>query len=294
MVLLYCGFISASGSVKISENVGAEMQSLEHPVTDQKQMDHRDNQEKSEQMSQLVSKVRHFENVQNDTIIIKGKLYAENITQLLENDEDWQPMNVKKRDENYVITEKKTEPRITSVAKTIFTKDGLKDLKERNKITSSFENRPSFHIIDVNEFSEDYISKQSRSIEQENLNLPKRLLEKSARFNIDEELTFPTFETQFFGSFGELSSHKPELHLPPVPENYHNYESERDPAYEQSHQDGYHSHHAKPSHKPNPPKREILSSHDHHQVPHLSSPVKPGQDVSALYVDDPWKHIDKV
>ena len=88
---------------------------MELPVTDQKQMDHRDNQEKSEQMSQLVSKVRHFENVQNDTIIIKGKLYAENITQLLENDEDWQPMNVKKKDENCVISEKKTEPKFTSV-----------------------------------------------------------------------------------------------------------------------------------------------------------------------------------
>ena len=78
VVFVFCGLISASGSVKISENDGAGRQTLEPPVTDHKQMDHRDNQEKSEQMSQLVSKVRHFENVQNDTMIITGKLYVEN------------------------------------------------------------------------------------------------------------------------------------------------------------------------------------------------------------------------
>lgn len=271
--------------MKISENDGAGRQTLEPPVTDHKQMDHRDNQEKSEQMSQLVSKVRHFENVQNDTMIITGKLYVENTTKFLENEEDWQPINIKKKYENNnKFSQTKTESRTSSVLQKIFSKDGSKDLKERNKITESFENRPSYHIIDVGEFSDDFFSnsKESRSIDKENLNLPNHLLEKSARFNIDQELTFPTFETQFFGSFGELSSHKPELHLPPVPESY--------PAYEHSHQNI----HTKPSHKPHPPKREILSSHDHHQVPHLSSPVKPGQDVSALYVDDPWKHIDKV
>ena len=270
--------------MKISENDGAGRQTLDPPATDHKQMEHRDNQEKSEQMSQLVSKVRHFENVQNDSMIITGKLYGENTTKILENEEDWQPINIKKKYEKNKFSQTKTESRTSSVLQEMFSKDGSKDLKERNKITESFENRPSYHIINAGEFSDDFFSnpKESRSIDKENLDLPNHLLEKSARFNIDQELTFPTFETQFFGSFGELSSHKPELHLPPVPEYY--------PAYEHSH----HNIHTKPSHKPHPPKREILSSHDHHQVPHLSSPVKPGQDVSALYVDDPWKHIDKV
>ena len=294
VVFVFCGLISASGSVKISENDGSGMQ--QSPATDHTQMD---KLEKSEQMSKLVSKVRHFENIQNDTLILAGKLKGENESKtILQNEEDWQPMNVKIKNENNISMTKTVSKPSSLLFQKMFSKDGSKDLKESNKITLSFDKRPSFHVIDVGEFSDDFVpmSKEARSIDnKENVNLPDHLLEKSARFNINEELSFPSFETQFFGSFGELSSHKPELHLPPAPENYHNYESGNyhEPVYE--HQDDYHSHHPKPAPKPHPPKREVLSSHAHHQqVPHLSSPVKPGQDVSALYVDDPWKHIDKV
>ena len=279
--------------MKISENDGSGMQ--QSPGTGHTQMD---KLEKSEQMSKLVSKVRHFENIQNDTIILAGKLKGENESNtILQNKEDWQPMNVEIKNEYNISKTKALSGTSLLLLQELFSKDESKALKESKKITFSFDNRPSFHMIDVGEFSDDFVpmSKEARSIDvKENVNLPDHLLEKSARFNIDQELSFPSFETQFFGSFGELSSHKPELHLPPVPENYHKYESGdyHEPVYE--HQDKYHSHHPKPATKPHLPKREVLSSHDHHQVPHLSSPVKPGQDVSALYVDDPWKHIDKV
>ena len=288
VVFVFCVLITASGSVKISENDGSGMQQSLPPVTKHTQMDEL---EKSEQMSKLVSKVRHFENIQNDTIVLAGKLKGENES-LLQDEEDWQPVIVEIKNENNISKTKTVSRTSPLLLQEMFSKDGSKALKENNRITFSLDNRPSFHVIDVGEFSDDFapLSKEARSIDnKENVNLPDQLLEKSARFNIDQELTFPSFETQFFGSFGELSSHKPELHLPSVPENYHNYESGN-----YGHQEDYHSHHPEPAPRPHPPKREVLSSHNHHQVPHLSSPVKPGQDVSALYVDDPWKHIDKV
>ena len=52
VVFVFCGLISASGSVKISENDGSGMQ--QSPGTGHTQMD---KLEKSEQMSKLVSKV---------------------------------------------------------------------------------------------------------------------------------------------------------------------------------------------------------------------------------------------
>ena len=144
-------------------------------------------------------------------------------------------------------------------------------IPETYKLSQSLQGRPKFHIADDFNFDNEYND------------IPLR---REARFDVESD-HFPSFATQFFGSFGEFSqssdgtesSHNPDHYYAPHSNNYNH----------KPHSD-YRPHHNQP--RPlRPPKREIISQyHD-----------KPGQDkynsikdVSALYVEDPWKHIDKV
>ena len=271
-VVFVLSIIFTSGSVKISDDNGVGMPS--QLVTDHaRRAQVRVNQEKSKQMSKLISKMRHFENVQNNTIIISGKFNRENEKKTVGDETEWQPVNIEKENNIMISNSKK---------KTIEEVKVKNHVKEKNKISPLFDKRPSFHVIDVGDFSQDFLnSKESRSIENNyrKVRLSDQELEKSARFNIDEELAFPNFETQFFGSFGELSSHKPALHFP-SPDNYH------------SHEDGDYHEEGRPY--PPPPKKGVLNFHKNPKVTGQYATVKPSQDVSALYVDDPWKHIDEV
>lgn len=276
--------------------------------------------ENNTQMSALVSKVRHFENLQNETILIDGKLIETSDGSSLDSvtvrpgvTEGWRPMIVN-YDEVYSSTESFNDESLNGheTASHEITKSTLEQFQEKSlnsgvkanesyKVSSNFKNRPHFHVIDITEF-------QNKVDE----NIPvKKILKKQARFNIEnEELEFPNFETQFFGSFGELSS-PDQLKVPhPRPDlnkfhdesghfignkyGSHNLNTDHH-NHHHSQQDHPYSHHVPPvsTEQKYHPKRETLSSHKPHQIKdnYIGGPPK---DVSALYVDDPWKHIDKV
>ena len=150
---------------------------------------------------------------------------------------------------------------------------------ETYKVSESLQGRPTFHIA------------------------PDIPLRREARLNIEnDQLEFPTFATQFFGSFGEFSqsfdetasSHNDDRHYDPFTNNYHQKpHSDPRPHHHTPHSQhlGFNPHAEKP--RPlKPPKREILSAY--HEKPVVSDQHNSIKDVSALYVEDPWKHIDKV
>ena len=162
---------------------------------------------------------------------------------------------------------------------------------ETYKMTESLQGRPAFHIV-----REDF----------SNRDIPLR---REARLNIDnDQLEFPSFATQFFGSFGEFSqsftesSHNDDHHYDPYTKNYNQKpHSDFRPHHDRPHHDRPHDgfqsqHHGYEPHleKPRPlkpPKREIISSYHDKPANEQYNSIK---DVSALYVEDPWKHIDKV
>ena len=314
LLLLIGANIQTISSVKIQQNQQNEANELKLNMSAAPKNNGSLKSENNTQMSSLVSKVRHFENLQNETILIEGKLIetsdglSESVTRSSSVTEDWRPITVN-YDEIYSSTERisavlndnETVSSSNKITKSTFQQFQEKSLNsaakldETYKVTSNIKNRPHFHLIDITEFQSNV-----------DVNLPvKTILKKQARFNIeDEELEFPNFETQFFGSFGELSS--PEGSRPrPRPNHFHantehfigdKYGSHNPNTDHNNHHhsqpDHPHYHHVPDSHKYHP-KRETLSSHNPHQIKDKYSGGT-HKDVSALYVDDPWKHIDKV
>lgn len=171
-------------------------------------------------------------------------------------------------------------------------KSSAPGIPETYKVSQSRQGRPKFHIArdDFNFDNEDSNS-----------------LRREARLNIaNDQPEFPSFATQFFGSFGEFSqsfegtesSHNDDHYYDPYTKNYNQKpHSDFRPHHHQP-QAGFHSqHHGYKPHldKPRPlkpPKREIISSYHDKSVAH--DKYNSIKDVSALYVEDPWKHIDKV
>ena len=170
-------------------------------------------------------------------------------------------------------------------------------IPETYKMSQSTQGRPAFHVVrDDLDFDTD----------------SGIFSRREARLNIEnDQQEFPSFASQFFGSFGEFSqssfdvpksshiSHNDDHYYDPDTNNY-NQRPHLDlkPHHDQPH-GGFHSHHQGGLHqqvdKPRPlkpPKREILSSY--HEKPLVNDKYSSLKDVSALYVEDPWKHIDKV
>ena len=166
-------------------------------------------------------------------------------------------------------------------------------ITETYKVSQSIQGRPAFHVVrDDFDFDSDRVFSR-----------------REARLNIENDHEeFPSFASQFFGSFGEFSqssfdvpksSHNDDHYYDPGTKKY-NQRPHLDikPHHDQPH-GGFHSQHQSGHHhqveKPRPlkpPKREILSSY--HEKPLVHDKYSSLKDVSALYVEDPWKHIDKV
>ena len=316
-----------TGSVKISEN-GADAEIEIASINTE------GDTEDIGPMSTLLSKVRHFENVENETIVIAGKLQEEIVTERTEvpevitGNEEWEPMVVtsdmrdyggdREGSETAGLSEDQKINTTTITRSTLeqFDQQSLKDrvqMKEDYKVSSSLSGRPKFHVIDVSDFPQDteietkLLKKESREIKDgAKIEMPK-ILKKQARFDIEEkELTFPNFETQFFGSFGELSQNYDSSKFGTDAGSYnepgHISGGHGGHTHHGHHHHGHHGpdvhspapHHPHPP--PHPPKRAVLSPHHSPQlIKDTYSGGKPADSItSALYVEDPWKNIDKV
>ena len=320
-----------TGSVKISEN-GADAE-IEIASINTK-----GDTEDTGPMSTLLSKVRHFENVENETIVIAGKLQEETVTERTEvaevitGNEEWEPMVVtgdmrdyggdREGSETAGLSEDQKINTTTITRSTLeqFDQQSLKDrvqMKEDYKVSSSLSGRPKFHVIDVSDFPQDteietkLHKKESREIKDgAKIEMPK-ILKKQARFDIEEkELTFPNFETQFFGSFGELSQNYDSSKFGTDAGSYNEpghisggHSGHTPHRHQGHHQLGHHGpdvhspapHHPHPHPPPHPPKRAVVSHHSPQLIKDTYSGGKPADSItSALYVEDPWKNIDKV
>ena len=316
------------GSVKISEN-GADTEIEIASINTE------GDTEDIGPMSTLLSKVRHFENVQNETIVIAGKLQDETVTERTEvpevitGNEEWEPMVVTSDMRDYGIDREGSETaglsedqkiNTTTITRSTleqFDQQSLKDrvqMKEDYKVSSSLSGRPKFHVIDVSDFPQDtemetkLHKKESREIKDgAKIEMPK-ILKKQARFDIEEkELTFPNFETQFFGSFGELSQNYDSSKFGTDAGSYnepghisggHGGHTHHGHPHHGHHGPDVHSaapHHPHPHPHPHPPKRAVVSHHSPQLIKDTYSGGKPADSItSALYVEDPWKNIDKV
>ena len=302
-------------SVKILENP-----LIPNIANRSKPEDHHESTVNGKTTSKLLSRIKHFENLFNGTITIAGKLVNESDIVSLQDDwvpmseprqktgssqnvtkeqdknstsvpiisstlEQWQDSNVK---ESYRISSSKKRPVFHVADVSNFPLEGevtTEKFKLPPRVVETYrvsENgeRPQFHVMDLSMFDEDN-NKKSRSLETE----------PEPRFNIEsQELEFPSFATQFFGSFGELSSQNYDMsslsghhsdHRPheQYSETYH-HRPQLDHHRPEYHHNSHDKHHPKrETHYP--PVKKPISSH------------KP-KDVSDLYVDDPWKHINKV
>ena len=248
--------------------------------------------------------------ISNETLVIPGRLRG--VTPVTTKDPD-----------DIMIGEKKIQPRIsvkkinvndnskgdfradaddTEIRKldqTDLEQDQHRSLKaqgipETYKVSQSLQGRPAFHVVpdDLDFDSDDSFSR------------------REARLNIEnDQEEFPSFASQFFGSFGEFSqssfdvpksSHNDDHYHHPDTNNYNQpphpgIKPPHDPPHggfhSQHHGTGHHHHLEKP--RPvKPPKREIFSAY--HEKPSVNDKYSSLKDVSALYVEDPWKHIDKV
>lgn len=267
--------------------------------------------------SKLLSKIHHFENFFNGSITIAGKLVNESdIVSLLQ--DDWVPMSIKSKEnvtrdqhnisafsspvitstleqwkestpkENYKISSSEKRPsfHVADVSNFPLEEVSTEKLKLTPRVKETYrvsENikRPNFHVMDLSTFFDDENRKNSRSLK----------LDPEPRLNIESgELEFPNFATQFFGSFGELSS-----------QNYDMSSLSGHHPDHRPHHEYPETHHHKPQLDHHRPENHHISHDKYHpkretHYPPVQKPInshKP-KDVSDLYVDDPWKHINKV
>lgn len=301
-------------------------------------------------MSTLLSTIMYFENFDNGTLVIPGKLVNQTDLSRLHDDDsdDWIPViretsnnvtNNNRDDDIDNSNEAETAPEninnhdddddVPMISSTLeqweetnkmsslenrpdfhvidlseFDSDERESAEERYRV-SSFVNRPNFHMIDVSDFDaqdetnnvhmidvsefDSKTQKRSKALPLEprprDIKTEEEDKEPEPRFDIESaELDFPNFETQFFGSFGELSGQK---FSRPKPQVHHHHHPSHNSDHRYSHHQQppathHHDQHLHGTHKYHP-KRETFHSSSH----------KP-KDVSDLYVDDPWKHINKV
>ena len=245
--------------------------------------------------------------ISNETVVIPGRLRSVRLTAKDDNmtsENEGQPrifvkkINVNDNSKRGFKTDA-DDTEIRKLHQTDLEQDQHRSLKaqgipETYKVSQSLQGRPAFHVVpdDLDFDSDDSFSR------------------REARLNIEnDQEEFPSFASQFFGSFGEFSqssfdvpksSHNDDHYHHPDTNNYNQpphpgIKPPHDPPHggfhSQHHGTGHHHHLEKP--RPvKPPKREIFSAY--HEKPSVNDKYSSLKDVSALYVEDPWKHIDKV
>ena len=267
-------------------------------------------------VSTLISKVRHFDTIGNNSIVIQGKLKTDdaddsNDFEHIGDDgqEDWKPMlNVNPNVTIFVKTPKSLTQDEKPTEKYKVPID--KDLKETYKVTSNenLSSRPKFHVMKI---PMDLISDKPKPADD------NKLLKKEARIDLENrEIEFPNFATQFFGSLddgsiqkfdvskaplhysdqhhdhfsGDTLSHRPHIDHHIDQSYHHSLGPQPGPEYS-AHDNSHYTNIPQPvTH----PKREILSSYSHKPSHNKPTEGKYSITKDSLYVQDPWSHIDKV
>ena len=194
--------------------------------------------------------------------------------------EEWIPMTKISKSKILVVEENSSEsvPDLNRLNLENITKSTQEQFESTNqesyKISQgNLERRPSFHVIEIpDDFTESYRGKKELDQKESRTNLNLKVESK--------ELDFPSFETQFFGSFGELANQHKKFDLTKVAHNSakhqghgHGYRPQID-HFSHQYQQSHHEHHPNyqdfPKHQYDEiekPKREILSSYHHNSKP---------------------------